>query len=805
MNGSVTQLVPDFLIDDLSNSGLEPSDVRARIAGPNEKQATNTPVGVDAYVLPYFDMHEKPLPFYRAKLINSPDPKIKYKQVATSSNHVYFPKGLATLLRTAKYIIITEGEKKAAKAVKEGFPCVALGGVDSWKNRTVVLHKDAQIGTTKSGQVVAKLPAGAEVTEQVDTLANGMRELIDFVMKRGIPIIICFDSDLTVKEHVRFEVQRAAATLGYELRHRGIAFSHIKQLILSPEAADVGEKLGLDDFLVNEDLGADTLREQIADCLKARASFPRHPNPREFVNRKLQKSNIARSDMQALSTAIICDLDVKGLRMHCPDDDNMYYFDEASYKLMKVVFSPDMGFSKTPFGVKLYNDYGLTSADLRLITFLNAQFCGEQPVNPVKPERVMAIKGDALYYQISDGMMVKVDASGIMLLNNGEQGVLFEGDMVQPIDEKKLTAAVRVFKAKGTLECQWYPSLQEARVKESTNDYSRRLLALLYSISPWMYRWRATQLPLEQMLGEAGSGKSTLYSLRQQIISGVSSLRNAPRDLRDWTASIAATGALHVTDNVHMSNTGLKQQLSDELCRVITESNPHIESRKLYTDNDLIRVPVKTVFAVTAIKQPFTNTDIIQRSIITELDKGTDDVSYDADWEGTQLKRYGGRVYWVAHQLVFMQRLFQLIEKDWQENYKAKFRLINVEQLLILAAKVYGWEWQWIPSYLEHARDERTAKSDAVLEGLMIWADHIRNSIPAKRLAGTGFTTRDMVAYFEADEEWEDHPILTNGRKLGHWLDDKKNLAATIAGVVFANMKKGNYNAYRVEKLDGQA
>lgn len=600
---------------------------------------------------------------------------------------------------------------------------------------------------------------------------------------------------------MRFEVQRAAATFGYELRHRGIPFVNIKQLILSPEDSGITGKLGLDDFLVHEDLGKETLLEQIQDVLQARSAFPRHPNPREYVNRKLQKSNISRSEMQALSTAIICDLDARGMRLHCPDDDNMYYFDEETYKLLKARFTNQMDFSQTPFGVKLYTEYGLTSADLRLLTIINAQFCGEQPVQKVKPEKVMVIRGDNFYYQISDGLMVRVNAEGITLLNNGQDDVLFEGNMVKPIPHKQLIEVVRMYKNQEQLACHWYPVLQKSRIKESEDDKARKLLALLYSVSPWMYRWRSTQLPLEQMLGEAGSGKSTLYSLRQQIIAGIAHLRNAPRDLRDWTASVASTGALHVTDNVHMTNTGLKQQLSDELCRVITAHDPHIESRKLYTDNDLIQVPVKSVFAVTAIKQPFTNTDIIQRSIITELDKGSDEVEYDADWEGTQLKLYGGRTHWIGHQLVFLHRLFKIVQTDWQDNYRAKYRLINVEQLLILAAKVYGWDWQWIPAYLESNRDERTAKSDAALEGLLMWADNIREIVPRQKLATTGFTTQDMVSYFEGEEEWEDHPILTNARKLGHYMDDKKNTLATIVGIRHTGVKKTNRWVYQVTEL----
>lgn len=805
MNGSVTELVPGFLIKDLADSGLEPIDVRARVAGPSEKQATNTPVGVEAYVLPYQDMFSRPLPFYRVKLIDPPDPDVRYKQLATAPNHVYFPPGFQAALRSARCVMITEGEKKAAAACKNGFACAGLGGVDSWRNRTIVLSKDSTVGTNKQGQVVAKIPQGTDVTEKTDTLATGLVELIGYCIKRRLPIVICFDSDMSVPNFIKYEVQRAAATLGYELRHRGMPFNNIRQLVLRPRpgrAVDIpGGKLGLDDFLQHEDLGPDYLEEQLEACLSTRHAFPRHPNPREFVNRKLQRATIPRSDLQALSTAIICELDAEGQRLYCPDDDNMYYFNEKDYRLMKVQFTNQMSFSQTPFGVKLYNDFSLTSADLRLLSVINAQFCGEAPIQKVKPEKVLAIRGDNFYYQISDGLMVRVNADDIRILTNGSDDVLFEGELVRAIPHQQLQELIAQYQATPTLPNLWYPVLQEARVKESTHDYTRRLLSYLFVISPWFYRWRGTQLPIEQMLGEAGSGKSTLYSLRLQILTGVSVLRNAPNDIRDWTASVAATGGLHVTDNVHMTNGRLKQELSDELCRIITEPDPHIERRKLYSDNQLIRTPVKTVFAVTAIRQPFTNTDIIQRSIIADLDKGTGEIVYDADWETTQLHRYGGRINWIAHQLVFIHRLFKLINTEWQSSYKAKFRLINVEQLLMKTARVFGEDPSWIPDFLEGQRDEKIASSDSAFEGLIDWADKVRlEHRNAKRtLSAKLFTTIDMVHnFFEGHDEWGKNTILTNSRSLGHYLIQKKHMIAHIAGIVPAERKLNNRQAYHV-------
>ena len=819
---SVTELYPAFMTTDLANSGLTPQDVRARVAQAGEKQATNTPIGQEAYVLPYFDIQGKQLAFYRLKLskgvnehsLRDPadaEAAIKYKQLATSGNHIYFPQGFHNLLKKAPYILITEGEKKAAAAVKAGFACVGLGGVDSWKNRNITLPKDSQVGQSTSGAVVVRIPAGAEVADKVDTLAEGMKVLIQEVIRRDIPIIICYDSDINAKGkgYCKFEVQRAAATLGFELRHRGIKFHRIKQLILQPEELGVelaGQKLGLDDFLTNEDLGPDVLGQQIHDMLKARSAFPKHPNTREYVGRKLQKSGISRTEMLALSTAIVCDMDSSGQRLHCPYDDNMYYFDENTHKLIKATFMQGMEFAKTAFGRKLYDAYGLTQADMRVMNVLNSQFCGEQPITPVSPEKVMVVRGDTLYYQISDGYMVKVNKDGIRVVLNGHDGVLFEGDAVEPLDKDALSLVINHYSQMETLPNIWYDVIKEARVAESEDDRQRKLLSLLYSISPWMYRWRATQLPLEQTTGEAGSGKSTLYVMRQTVISGRSSLKNSPNDLRDWSAGVANTAALHVTDNVHMTKGTLRQQLSDELARVITERDPHIEARKLYSDNDLVRIPVRAVFAVTAIQQPFTNTDIVQRSIITELDKGTGVVEYDADWPTKQLNRFGGRLHWVAHQMVFMQRLFQDIHANWDPDHRARYRLINVEQLLMSAARVYKLGDQpygsWVANYLEGSRDKATAKSDQALEGLLAWADQVRKEVPARKLHLMDYTTKDMVQWFEGQEEYEDNPVLSNGRRLGKYFSQKKNTVAQICGIIPTNKSISNYQVYKVSAID---
>lgn len=776
---SVVDLFPPEMKEDLAKSGLDPNDMRCRPMGPNERYATGVAGSIPGYVIPYFDIRGKPVPFYRVRLQEG---EIKYRQVANQPNHIYFPPGFWALLTAGSttYVMVTEGEKKAASAVRAGIPCCAVAGVDSWRNRIIYIPKGSGLVQGKANAITAKLPSGTETQERTDSLAIGLTDLISIAISRKLHFVLCYDGD--EKGVLSFEAQAACAAFGFELRYRGIPADHIRQLKLEPHPSFTGDKLGLDDFLQHPKLGVTAFQDQLKEVLNAKSAFPRHPNPKAYVNKKLSRTRIPRADMQALSTAILCDLDCGGSRLRCPDDGRLYYFHKSSHELIPVHFRLKNGFANSPFGVHLYRTYNLGGADLRLMEWLETQFTGEQPITDVDPERVMTSRGDVLYYQVTQGKMARIDAKGISLIDNGSDDILFESGVVEDLDETRLLTEVEKVSNQKTLTPCWYQTLQEARIPSIEGDRARKTLALLYSISPFFYRWRGTQLPIEMMIAEPGSGKSTLYELRLDILTGKPRLRNAPRDMRDWTASVASTGGLHVTDNVNLNNSQLRQELSDEICRIITEPNPTIEARKLYTDNELMQTPVKCAFAITAVRQPFNNPDILQRSIITQLDKGDADVIYEADWEKRQLARFGGREGWIAHHLVLVHRLLKEISTSWDPHYRAKFRLINVEQLLGLVARQFGWESDWIAPYLEETRDKSVAEADWALEGLLEFANAWREA-GYTDMKQYSFGSKEIAEWAVQEEDFAKCAILINSRQLANYIKRHKNLVSRIAGI----------------------
>lgn len=174
----------------------------------------------------YFDHHGNPLsdwpqakPFYRLRYLETPtdfsmqseQKPVRYVQEPNTAPVAYFPRSISwkdIIDDTDRPVILTEGELKAAKACKEGFPTIGLGGVFNWASHKLGLPW---------------LPS-----------------LMPVVWLRR-NVYICFDSDYKANQLVCLALRKLAE----ELHQRG-AFVHLLSL---PQLAGL-DKVGLDDFLV---------------------------------------------------------------------------------------------------------------------------------------------------------------------------------------------------------------------------------------------------------------------------------------------------------------------------------------------------------------------------------------------------------------------------------------------------------------------------------------------------------------------------------------------------------------------------
>lgn len=138
---------------------------------------------------------------------------VKYESPLGKPNEVFIPPGtLGVLDDPAIELVVTEGEKKSARADQEGFRCLGLVGVWGWK----------------TGKAERLLPS------------------LEFIKWKKRPVIICFDSDIDDNPDILAAESRLAA----HLQNQGA----IVKVARLPAAAD-GSKVGIDDYLLTHTPG----------------------------------------------------------------------------------------------------------------------------------------------------------------------------------------------------------------------------------------------------------------------------------------------------------------------------------------------------------------------------------------------------------------------------------------------------------------------------------------------------------------------------------------------------------------------
>jgi putative DNA primase/helicase len=259
-NGTVHVLLPNQL-EDLRKSGLSDDTIRAcGFHSVTAKGVIRIALNWERYrgglgpclAIPFFDPDGNPIPLvnkdgqrvgsYPYRRLKPDRPRtdddgkpVKYESPYGVPNLPYFPPGTRAVLQDATIpLLVTEGEKKAAKADQDGFPCIGLVGVDGWS---------------------VKRERGA------NGKGIGERELIPglaAVAWQGRTVIIVYDSDAVTKPEVAYAEWRLAEALA---KH-GATVKVIRLPPGDPGSDGTPGKVGLDDFLVAH--GPDALRAMLA-------------------------------------------------------------------------------------------------------------------------------------------------------------------------------------------------------------------------------------------------------------------------------------------------------------------------------------------------------------------------------------------------------------------------------------------------------------------------------------------------------------------------------------------------------------
>lgn len=230
-SGPSTPLLHKNDLADLDHSGLSVDMIAAMGCHSLEKmkirELTGVKVSCGGYAIPYPGLLDQTgRPYLRIRL-REPRDGMKYVSGKGDDPQLYIPSGLKDLPK-ADLLVVTEGEKKAAKAVQGGIHCVAIQGVWSW-----CCPDDRAIEKTEGDRVsedTAPLPALVCLAHQY---------------KR---VLVLGDSDLISNPQGRRGFELLAKSLSRQGIRTGVSFC--PPAIVREGSETMIRKQGLDDWLI---------------------------------------------------------------------------------------------------------------------------------------------------------------------------------------------------------------------------------------------------------------------------------------------------------------------------------------------------------------------------------------------------------------------------------------------------------------------------------------------------------------------------------------------------------------------------
>jgi hypothetical protein len=484
---------------------------------------------------------------------------IKYEAPVGLPNHAYFPPGtVATLDNPQTPLLITEGEKKAAKADQEGFPCIGLAGVYAWQK---------------------KRPRGS------DGKAIGPRELIDDLASipwQGRPVYIVFDSDAITNPNVRWAEWHLAKVLAA----KGAVVKVVRLPQGEPGTDEKPVKVGLDDYLVAH--SPDDFQQLCQEAVK-----PKRPSRSGRENHATASGGGEEDDgKQKLAAATVLVQLAIAAKVELFHSPNMDGYATVPLEGRRETWSlKSKGFrrwlNRLYFQAKDKTAGGQAVQDA--IATLEGQALFDGPECHVHVR--LAEHGGKIYLDLADPQWqaVEVDAAGWRIVSD---------------------PPVKFRRTKGLLPLP-VPltggSIDELRpfVNVAGDDDWRLLVA-------WLVQALRPRGPYPVLChhGEQGSAKSTTARVIRSLTDPSSApLRCQPRDERDLM--IAATNSWTVAfDNLSY----LSEWLSDALCRLATGGG--FSTRELYTDDEETIFDAMRPCILTSIEDVATRGDLLERAII---------------------------------------------------------------------------------------------------------------------------------------------------------------------------------------------
>lgn len=244
-----------------------------------------------------------------------------------------------------------------------------------------------------------------------------------------------------------------------------------------------------------------------------------------------------------------------------------------------------------------------------------------------------------------------------------EKAVVVAPDRLEVIDAPPI---FRNFSHQLDLDVDLTASVEDLNLLDRYTHFASREEAGLFKDVIAAYFVPGIAKPIQMFRGPPGAAKSTSCRLIKTLIDPSASMRLGipyPANEGDWQV----VGRKHLV--IFLDNLGyLEKTWQDELCRVVTGKS--IEKRKLYTDSDSVSDEIKAIPVVNAIDLTNLNSDLLDRAIIWELLRITDDQRIPEEEMNRALERDLPRIR--GAMLKVLQRAMTIVKDIEAPNLRLK-------------------------------------------------------------------------------------------------------------------------------------
>ena len=394
-------------------------------------------------------------------------------------------------------------------------------------------------------------------------------------------------------------------------------------------------------------------------------------------------------------------------------------------------------------------------------------------------------KNNALFISNNDTTVYKITPESIDELENGDEGIMFNyKPEYEPFNLVDIDSSIDYFQ-KYVLD-----SMNVDIDASKLTDLEYKTLLRLWFFSTFFN----SIMPSKSILvaiGEKGSRKTSILRRLGIILFGSKyNVRPLPNKAEDFD-TLVSNNHFVIFDNADTK----REWLNDKLASVATGQT--IEKRRLYTDNESIKLPTKTYLALTSRTPGFVRDDVSDRLIGIDLIRVEDYIPEDEVMSDVINNRNEIMTY-VIYEL---QKILKTFEITKTCRYRTKFRIADfaIFGLRIFDSLGKKEDFENILEKVCEAQKAFAVEEDSLVYILKIFA---KKQLNPRKISGFELYKQLLVL---ADEEYYNVPEFKSKYKsVKSFTRRIANIKGNISNDVKITIYKerSNQKSYKVELMD---